>query len=245
MADTTEAEREAWRAGAGRHPEREQAVFGGGVPPAAELALEDINPLNPHLFRDDRWHDHFARLRREDPVHFNELGSAGRYWSVTKWADVRAVESDHETFSSAHGIAIGPPIDRQSSDSIQLMAFIAMDPPEHTRQRRTVQPMMAPSNLRNLEPLIRERAAAVLDSLPEGETFDWVETVSGADHADAGNALRLPAGRSAQAHPLVRRRHDAARTRWSGGVRRSTARGARRVPVVFRRALGRAAGQPG
>ncbi len=178
MADTTEAERQAWRAGAGRHPEREQAVFGGGVPQAAELALEDINPLNPHLFRDDRWHDHFARLRREDPVHFNELGSAGRYWSVTKWADVRAVESDHETFSSAHGIAIGPPIDRQSSDSIQLMAFIAMDPPEHTRQRRTVQPMMAPSNLRNLEPLIRERAAAVLDSLPEGETFDWVETVS-------------------------------------------------------------------
>ena len=36
----------------------------------------------------------------------------------------------------------------------------------------------APSNLRNLEPLIRERTVNVLDSLPEGETFDWVDTVS-------------------------------------------------------------------
>ncbi len=38
--------------------------------------------------------------------------------------------------------------------------------------------MSAPSNLRNLEPLIRERTVAVLESLPEGETFDWVDTVS-------------------------------------------------------------------
>jgi cytochrome P450 len=53
-----------------------------------------------------------------------------------------------------------------------------MDPPRHTEQRKTVRGVSAPSNLRNLEPLIRERTIAVLESLPEGETFDWVDTVS-------------------------------------------------------------------
>lgn len=53
-----------------------------------------------------------------------------------------------------------------------------MDPPAHGEHRRTVQPVSAPKNLRNIEPLIRERAVKVLDGLPEDETFDWVEAVS-------------------------------------------------------------------
>lgn len=178
MAIATEAEREEWRAGARVSPDREQAHFGVDAPSADTLTVEQINPLNPHLFREDRWHDYFARLRREDPVHLNELGSAGRYWSVTKWADVREVESDHETFSSAHGITIGPPADTDGPAAPSFTSFITMDPPEQRLQRRTVQPTMTPTKLRGLEPLIRERASNVLDSLPEGETFDWVDTVS-------------------------------------------------------------------
>ena len=53
-----------------------------------------------------------------------------------------------------------------------------MDPPKHDVQRKTVSPVVAPSNLANMEPLIRERTIEVLDSLPIGETFDWVDTVS-------------------------------------------------------------------
>ena len=53
-----------------------------------------------------------------------------------------------------------------------------MDPPAHTAQRKTVRSVSAPSNLRNIEPMIRERTAELLDSLPEGESFDWVDTVS-------------------------------------------------------------------
>ncbi|MCL4141700.1 UNVERIFIED_CONTAM: hypothetical protein GTU68_053339 [Idotea baltica] len=53
-----------------------------------------------------------------------------------------------------------------------------MDPPRQTEQRNTVRSVAAPKNLRNVEPLIRERTAQILDSLPEGETFDWVDTVS-------------------------------------------------------------------
>lgn len=180
MIPTTTRTREEWLAGAKvRSPEMEQALFGGDPPAADELDLADINPLNPHLFAEHRWHEHFARLRREDPVHLNELGSAGRYWSITRWSDVRAIDGDWQNFSSASGITLGPPVGVVSPHEIeQIASFIGMDPPEHTAQRKTVRAISAPASLRGFESLVRERTVAVLDSLPEGETFDWVDTVS-------------------------------------------------------------------
>ena len=160
-----------------RTPEMQMAVDGAGVPAAADLSIEEINPANPHLFKEDRWHDHFARLRAEDPVHLNEIETAGRYWSITKYEDVRAVDGNHQTFSSANGITLGPPVAIHTPPNI-IRAFIAMDPPTHTDQRKTVRSVSAPANLRNLEPQVRQRTIDVLESLPVGETFDWVEHVS-------------------------------------------------------------------
>jgi len=163
-----------------RTPEMEMAEIGEGAPGAAGLAIADINPANPHLFKEDRWAEHFARLRAEDPVHFNEIETAGRYWSITKYDDVRAVDGDWETYSSAKGITLG--VEGIATGDVDInqaiQTFIAMDPPTHTAQRKTVRSVSAPSNLRNIEPMLRERTAALLDSLPEGETFDWVDTVS-------------------------------------------------------------------
>lgn len=164
-----------------RTPEQEQAERGRGVAPAHELALEDINPLNAHLFREHRWHGYFERLRREDPVHLNEIETAGRYWSVTKYDDIKAVSSDWETFSSARGITLGFRVGSGAPNMMQLGArppFISQDPPTQTEQRKTVRPAVAPRNLARLEPLIRERTRQVLDALPEGEPFDWVDRVS-------------------------------------------------------------------
>jgi len=56
--------------------------------------------------------------------------------------------------------------------------FIAMDPPKHDVQRKAVTPAVSPANLKRLEPLIRERAAKILDALPIGVEFDWVDKVS-------------------------------------------------------------------
>jgi cytochrome P450 len=164
-----------------RTPEQEQAEKGADVAPADQLPLEEINPLNAHLFSQNRWQGYFERLRHEDPVHFNEIRSAGRYWSVTKYDDIKKVSSDWKTFSSAHGITLGF---RVGSEVPQMLRpggsppFISQDPPRQTEQRNTVKAAAAPRNLVKLEPLIRERACRVLDSLPEGETFDWVDTVS-------------------------------------------------------------------
>lgn len=164
-------------------PEQAQAASGADIPDAYDMAIDEINPINAHLFLEHRWQSHFARLRAEDPVHLNDIETAGRYWSLTKFKDIKAVDADWKNFSSAHGITLGfrkgtklPPGSVMQSNANS--AFISQDPPRHDDQRKTVQGVVAPQNLRKLEPLIRQRTGEVLDRLPEGEVFDWVDTVS-------------------------------------------------------------------
>ena len=54
-------------------PEMEMAEKGRNAPGAYDVPIEEVNPLNAHLFLEDRWQEHFARLRAEDPVHFLSL----------------------------------------------------------------------------------------------------------------------------------------------------------------------------
>lgn len=122
---------------------------------------------------------YFARLRDEDPVHLNENSEYGRVWSVTRFEDIMYVDKHHELFSSEAGITLGLPNSKaHQRDAFVTSNFIAMDPPKHDVQRATVSPAVAPSNLATLESTIRERAGAILDALPIGEEFDWVEAVS-------------------------------------------------------------------
>ncbi|MEM9042866.1 MAG: cytochrome P450 [Actinomycetota bacterium] len=162
----------------GNDPDEEMAICGAGAPAASEMSLDEINPFNPHLFAEHRWHDHFARLRAEDPVHLNEIESAGRYWSICNYDDIRAADKDWRTFSSAHGFVIGPPPPPETPPITPVTPFIAMDPPDHTPIRNAVKPIGIPKNVGGLEDLVRQRTIDVLESLPVGEEFDWVDTVS-------------------------------------------------------------------
>lgn len=144
--------------------------------PADTIALEDIDVSQPELWRTDSHWPYFARLRREAPVHYCKNGVFGPYWSVTTWNDIMAVDTNHKVFSSEASLGGITILDQQSD--IELPMFIAMDQPKHDVQRLTVSPIVSPANLAVMEPLIRERACSILDSLPEGETFDWVDRVS-------------------------------------------------------------------
>src|SRR4051812_21062323 len=141
---------------------------------AWNLPLAELNPAQPALFQADAHWPIFDRLRKEDPVHYTAEHEFGPYWSVTKYNDIMAVDTNHQVFSSEGGITIAeaPPGDGP------LPMFIAMDPPRHDVQRKTVSPAVSPTSLQVMEPLIRERAASILDSLPIGEEFDWVDKVS-------------------------------------------------------------------
>ncbi|GAB5450081.1 MAG: cytochrome P450 [Halioglobus sp.] len=137
------------------------------------IPLEDIDIANPFLFGRDVQGPWFKRLRDEDPVHYCPDSFFGPYWSVTRYEHIMQVDTSHEIYSSEPSITV-----RDIQEEFPLPMFIAMDRPKHDEQRKVVSPVTGAENLRLFEPIIRERTIDVLENLPVGETFDWVDRVS-------------------------------------------------------------------
>ncbi len=138
-----------------------------------DIPLDKIDMSRPELYEANVHQKWFERLRKEDPVHYCPESKVGPFWSITTFDDIKTVDTNHQVFSSDRSIAIG-----LINDEFNPPNFIAMDQPEHDVQRRVVSPAAGPVNLKKLEDIIREKACLILDSLPVGETFDWVEKVS-------------------------------------------------------------------
>ena len=141
------------------------------------IPLEEIDMSNGDYFQNQEHWGLFDRLRKEDPVHLCENAEIGRFWSITRYKDVVAVDTNHKQFSSEPSIFLTT-IENDEDDSFRPETFIAMDQPKHDIQRKAVTSAVAPPALAELEPLIRERVGKVLDSLPVGEVFNWVDKVS-------------------------------------------------------------------
>jgi len=161
--------------------------------PTAAAALRDYLAANPQakpvhshrfdvsrsdIYAEDRWQPIFAEMRAQGPLHYVPDSPVGAYWNVVQHKAVAHVESLPDLYSSSWlhgGITI---LDRIEGSDFELPMFIAMDRPEHTGQRRTVSPAFTPSEMQRLSDDIRARTGEVLDALPWGERFDWVDRVS-------------------------------------------------------------------
>ena len=139
-------------------------------------------PLNPidvsqnALYVEDRWREPFAMLRAEMPLSWREESPFGPYWSAVSHGLVSEVELRHDVFSSRWdkgNITIAESVNGQGFPN-----FIAQDQPIHTAQRRVIAPAFSPSQMLKLDKQVKERTKELLDELPVGETFDWVERVS-------------------------------------------------------------------
>jgi cytochrome P450 len=107
-------------------------------------------------------------------------------------------------FSSNRDIVIG-----DQPEGFAPPMFIAMDPPRHDVQRKAATPAVAPARLQDLEVLIRERVGKILDDLPTGETFKWVDRVSIEMTTQMlATLFDFPMGRPPPAALLVRRHHN-------------------------------------
>lgn len=138
---------------------------------AESIDLEVLDVSDRARFRNDTVRYYFDRLRKEDPVHFCRNSEYGQYWSITKYADIQSVESNHELYSSASGYSI------YDQPELNKM-FLAMDPPEHKNQRSPIMPLFSMSGLQKMEPTIRETISDICDTVPLNKVFDWVEIVS-------------------------------------------------------------------
>ena len=138
------------------------------------------------IYFEDKWQPVFAEMRKAGQLHYIPESPFGPYWAVVGHKAIQHIEALPETFSSSWeygGITIlERPDDEQLAEMgverRELPMFIAMDRPQHTGQRRTVAPKFTPSAIADMEAEIRQRTGELLDSLPRGEVFDWVDTVS-------------------------------------------------------------------
>ncbi len=142
---------------------------------AYSTPLDKLEVGNGELFENDVIWPYFERLRNEAPVHYCAEPECvnGPYWSVSTYDLIKEVDTNNEIFSSEPTIVIEDP-----EEDFTLPMFIAMDPPKHDDQRKVVSPVVGPRNLAALEPIIRQRVCSILDDLPVGETFNWVDKVS-------------------------------------------------------------------
>ena len=146
---------------------------------ASPIAPIDVS--DAALYAQDRWQEPFRTLRAQAPIQYVPESGFGPYWSVSTYKPIIHIEALPKVFSSSWeygGISIAGDVEKPMEGEQRLPMFIAMDPPNHTAQRRTVAPSFGPSEVAAMKAKVQARTAEVLDSLPIGEQFDWVEKVS-------------------------------------------------------------------
>ena len=132
--------------------------------------------------------EYFEALRRDDPVHWNELTDAGRmerpsmqrgFWVLTKYDDIVRASKDYEYFSSHIG---GPVLwDLENIEGAlenQQAGMMGMDPPDSARFRKLIAPPFTPRNIDKLEPVIAAKAKEIVDGIAAKGRCDFVMDLS-------------------------------------------------------------------
>ena len=104
-----------------------------------DMPIDRIDMSDPSLYQHDLHEPFFARLRDEAPVHYLEHSPFGPFWSITRFADIQAVDKNHAVYSSEPTILLG-----DQPEDFTFVNFIQSDPPLHDEQRKAVQNAVAP-----------------------------------------------------------------------------------------------------
>ncbi|WP_433441417.1 cytochrome P450 [Nonomuraea sp. CA-141351] len=131
------------------------------------------------------WHvaapyDFLRRLRRDRPVfHSEHLGA----YVLSRHADVRAAYGDPRRFSSKGSLTISRSLTRETKEKLGehgsfLSSFVAnVDPPDHTRLRRSVSKAFTPRAVAAMEQAFRRLNEDLLDRLEPRGRADFVSEI--------------------------------------------------------------------
>jgi cytochrome P450 len=146
------------------------------------VTVDPFDVSRAEMWAEDRWQEPFRKLRAEHPIHYCQESKFGAYWSISTYKPIQHIEALPKIFSSSWevgGITVaGNGIDNMKDGEEPFPMFIAMDPPQHTAQRRTVAPAFGPAEILRMNADTLKRTGDVLDRLPIGQPFDWVKHVS-------------------------------------------------------------------
>ena len=141
------------------------------------LSLAAIDLSNLDAFVAGPPWDDFDYLRQHAPVHWNpEPAPNHGFWSLTRHADVLAVDRDPVTFSSERGAVSLEELDAEQLESRKSM--IDTDGLRHMALRRLLQGDFTPRSLEGYETFLRGLTATTLDAALALGEFDFVTEVS-------------------------------------------------------------------
>ena len=105
-------------------------------------------------------------LLAQGPVYRNEERD---FYAVARFEDVAANLRDWQRFSSLSGVRPDDLLEMQGP------SIIAMAPPRHRELRQVVQPAFLPQEISRLEPVVEQKAHALLQDLAGQDQVDIVE----------------------------------------------------------------------
>ena len=148
--------------------------------PAADLDSLDIIGQDTYA-RDGYPHDAWTRLRREDPIHWNERGVVQPFWAVTKHADIIWISKQPERFLNNPRLAVFPEFSPPDPEDREVQHLLNMDPPDHSRFRKLASGRFTPRGLERMRRDIEAITKDLLDAMMgDGGVMegDFVEKLS-------------------------------------------------------------------
>lgn len=189
--------------------------------PGARIELDDVDLADTSLYTSGDAHLVWQTLREQQPVFWQSSAEGPGFWAVTKWADVRRVLSEHETFSSERGTAIsmlGAP------DPAAGLMMQATDPPRHQQIRKKLGKPFVSSAMPAYTDYVQSFVRDIVTSAEDGEVWDVAEKFSRLPMATGAMLMGLP---KADVDPLLRLAYASLAPqdpRFSEGAEKSTLR---------------------
>jgi cytochrome P450 len=125
-----------------------------------------LHPSSPEL-QDDPY-PHYARLRARCPVAHSEVGQG--FWVLSKYDDIQYVLQNHAQFTSTKGVTVDP----ATLTSLGPDLPTHIDPPEHTRYRKLMNPWFRPAVVETMEPGMRDQAIRLIEPVLGGQDWDFL-----------------------------------------------------------------------
>jgi cytochrome P450 len=175
--------------------------------------VEQAIPFEDPSFYVDDPYPVFARLQREDPVHYYEPLDI---FVLTKLDDIREAARHADIFSSGHGLFLNDLRMQKDSDAetsvfdgffpAEAEHFAFADPPRHKTLRGLITPAFAVRNINDMKPLIEQYITELIGKIQPGVPIDFVVEI--ADKLPIMIATRL-LGISVQDNEMVKKWSDA------------------------------------
>lgn len=166
--------------------------------PDERIGLDEIRLADTDLFISRDPHLVWQTLRSECPVFWQAPAERPGFWVVTRWADVRRVLGEYDTFTSERGTAIsmlGVP-DPAAGEMMQ-----ATDPPRHQQIRKPLGKPFSAAAVPAYGQQIGSFVRKIVDTAADGQVWDVAKSFSRLPMATGAMLLGLP---QADVDPLLR-----------------------------------------